>query len=147
MFSGHSGESSGWKWSWHSAARAWHKRKGAINNFSSINCIFVKQATSSFCKSKCFNQQHVLQPIKSLTELLYNYIYGSQRQFCKYKNIFCNQHQIDITGAVSEDLHVGRVGKNKETISCLLQTDSLSRPAQTQHHVRPVHQRQPHTVT
>ena len=64
------------------------------------------------------------------------------------KNIFCNQqHQIDITGALSEDLHAGRVGKNKAAISCLLQTDSLSRPAQTQHHVRPVHQRQPDTVT
>ena len=58
-----------------------------------------------------------------------------------------NKHQIDITGAASEDVHAGRVGKNKETISCLLQTDALSRPAKAQHHVRPVHQRQPHTVT
>ena len=76
MFSGHSRESSGWKWSWHSAARAWHKRKGAINNFYSNNCIFVKQATTYFAiKSKCFNQQHVLQPITSLTDILCNWLH------------------------------------------------------------------------
>ena len=50
-------------------------------------------------------------------------------------------------GAAGKNLHSSRVGKNEEAIPGLLQANPLPRPAQAQHHVRPVHQCQSHTVT
>ena len=63
------------------------------------------------------------------------------------QKLFPNNYKSTWPGAAGKNLHSGRVGKNEEAISSLLQANPLPRPAQAQHHVRPVHQCQSHKVT